>query len=327
MKLVILGAHSEAGRTLSEAIEACEWPIELVRATTTAHLESDLNLIDESTLRNADMVFLTFADDFTDQLVRVASKLSVPMIDLTGRYRADAQLLCPPFEESSLLSAGLYRVPLGFAYPIAAVLKALGESSPIFASVVTFEGAAASGLEGIEELSEQTRGVFTQQSTDPKVFYAPSAFNVLPSVGQVEDPFGPDSELAEDILSLLSASEPTLSVMRTQVPVFTAEGAALTIELTTPMELTTIENCLDGVPGLQFGGEPGRTTLEAVDTEGVQVTRLRSVGRHLTAWLSADRLQHGLAWPAVALAQELVSRGKKTAEPITLNGSARDRMS
>lgn len=302
MKLVILGAHTAVGKVLAETLKERALD-EVLAATTLDHLEGDLHLIDESTLSGAKLIFLASDDSFTRKIAQGADRMPVPLVDVTGDGHEGAKLVFPHRNES-LRSSTLYRVPTGFVYGVVSILQALGEFRPRSAQLVTMEGAAGAGQAGMDELSEQTRGIFAQQSKEPEVFYAPVAFSVLSSVGAEDDPFDADLRLAEEVRTGLNDRDFDLHVVRTRVPVFTAEGASLTIQCEdAPDSTEAVLTALDSVKGLRLTKSDGVTSLEAADRDDVLVGRVRARGTRVDLWLSADRLRHGAAWPAAVLAE------------------------
>ena len=310
MKLVILGAHTAVGRALAETLEDRALDTEVVKATTLDQLEGDLDLIDENTLNNAAIVFLASDDSFTRKVAQAASRVAAPVVDLTGGGHEGASLLFPFVGSGVQLQASkLFRVPVGFVYGVVAILRALEALGPVRARVVTLEGAAGAGQPGIDELSEQTRSVFSQKPKESEVFYAPTAFNILSSVGAEDDPFEPDLRFAEDVRGGLRDLEFDIDVVRTRVPVFSAEGASLEVECREPAEREQVVSALEAVRGLRYSKTLGLSTLEAADRDDLLVGRLRTRGRRIDLWLAADRLRHGAAWPAAVLAEMWLQTG------------------
>jgi aspartate-semialdehyde dehydrogenase len=308
-RLVILGGHSEVASALVDALDDRGVEAELVCATTTEHIGPGLELIDERTLVGAELIFLAFEGDVASALAAGAARLDAPLVDLVGLLPRSAPLVFPildPGVGARVAGAGPLRVPLGLVGPVVAALSALRAFEPSAARVVTFEGAARRDRAGMEELSAQTRAVFAGQSLAPEVFPGPVAFGVATSVGDEDDPFGPDDAFRADVRAGLGDERFDLRVVRTQVPVFTGEGASVEVELGDPPGLETVVDALSAARGLRAAGiAPG--TLEAVDRDDALFGRLRLEGGRLALWLSADRLRHGAAASAAQLAERLLS--------------------
>ncbi|MBX2812032.1 MAG: hypothetical protein KTR25_09480 [Myxococcales bacterium] len=306
MKFVIVGAHSAVGRALAEALEDQE--VKVVRATTVDHLDDGLDLLQETTLNGADLVFLAEVSSFTRQLAAGAARLSAPLINLSGVANHGGQLLWPTGGDiEQLRQPGLFRVPMGCVYGVVTLVRELQRWRPNRLRVVTFEGVAGAGQPGMDELSKLTRGLFSHQSLEPEVFYAPPAFNVLPSVEDGEDPFAADRQLEADIREGLRELDIEVGVTRTRVPVFTAEGAWIELCCEDAMALEDMRVAVDALKGLRLADSPGSTTLDAVDLDDGLVSRLRVERDRVDLWLSLDRLRHGGAWPAVVLAERFLA--------------------
>jgi aspartate-semialdehyde dehydrogenase len=121
--------------------------------------------------------------------------------------------------------------------------------------------ASALGRRGLVSLSEESIALFNQ-SEEPAPGPAGQgvAFDVIPdaeienrTAAELERLFG--SRLRADVVSV-------------QVPTFVGEGAALTIELSSPLEFADLAKRLEGVAGLRFvEGGLGTRGLAAVEDD------------------------------------------------------------
>lgn len=321
MKLVILGAHSAVGEAVAEAFAERDIDTPVVRATTSDHIEVGLDLVDADLLSDALAVFVCFDNKLVRGLVERLDPsgspgsqpglLSIPFVDLVGLARS-APLVFPRLDGPTPLGPGFVRVPLGMVGPVTAALRALEAFGPERASVVTFEGVAGAGRPGFEELSAQTRGIFSQNEVAPEVFYAPLAFGVLSSLGDREEPFGPDTEFAEDIRAGLRSTTLDITVARTRVPAFTGEGAWIQVVLRDPPERETVIDLLSEARGLRRASTEAPGTLESVDRDDALFGRVRVQATSVDLWLVGDRLRQGAALSAALLAEAEASRTGST---------------
>lgn len=312
MKTVILGAHTAVGRALANLLEERELEGEVVRATTAEHLDPSTVLVEGSTLGGAQVMFLAFEGELADGLVAGASRLSAPLVDLVGILPRSVPLVFPQLDPDlgrRLEGAGLLRVPLGLAGGIAATLRALSPFGPRVLRVVTFEGAGGMGEPGMEELSEQTRGIFSQREVEPRVFPAPVAFGVLGSVGGPTDLLGPDADLEADVSAALDRPL-EVRAFRTRAPIFTGEGAALDVSLEDVPSLEMLEDTLASARGLRASRAEIPGTLEVVDRDDVTFARVRRRSDGIDLWLAADRLRQGAALQGALVAEALGDRAR-----------------
>lgn len=303
-KLVIIGAHSAVGKALAEALEDRDLGAEIVKATTAADLGLGLDLIDETTLAGASVVFLAAEGNLAEGLANGADRLGMPVVDLTGNLLPDAPLVFPAFA-AEVPRSGSMRVPLGMVSGVVAVLKALAPFGPTSARVVSLESAAAAGEPGIDELSAQARGIFTMQDAPSEQFYAPIAFSVLSSVGEEEDPFGPDMDFVEDVAEAVPDVE--LSVTRLRVATFTAEGAVIEIELSEDPGEEMVTDTLAAAKSLRASSSTSPSVLEAAERDDLLFGRVRVRGTRVDLFLASDRLAQGGAVPAALLAERLLA--------------------
>ena len=304
-KFVILGAHAPVGQALADALDDRGLGASVVPATSLEFLRPPLELIEPSTLAGADLVFLAFDSDFSRTLAAGATRLEAPLVDLVGLLPRSTPLVFPVLDAGVGASlAGPTRVPLGLVGPSAAVLRAWAPFGLRAARVVTFEGVLGAGQEGIEALSEETRSVFGGSPAESGLYYGALAFEVATSLGDEDHPFDADDAFAADVRVGLKTPLPVLSVTRTRVPVFSGEGAALSVELDAPPENAgALIDALSATRGLRPAKTASPGTLAAVDRDDALYGRVRLQGDRADLWVSADRVRHGAALSAALVAE------------------------
>src|SRR5262245_53614323 len=109
-----------------------------MRATTSDHLEEGLVLVDEATVKRADLVLVAMEKP----LIELAKKHAKPILDLTESLRDEdgARWIFPGLDADLAFDpARPAIIPLGLGAPIVAVLRALATLSPSRATIVTQE--------------------------------------------------------------------------------------------------------------------------------------------------------------------------------------------
>jgi aspartate-semialdehyde dehydrogenase len=307
--VVVLGAHTAVGRAVVECLEERELDVVLRQATLTEHLGPGLDAIDEALLKQGDLFVLAFSGPIARGVAQGLAGMKKPVLDVRGDGEGGGLSLWPGLDPSagaSLDPAAPHRIPVGLASPVVAVLQALRAFQPRFVSVATYESAALFDQPGMDELSAQTRGVFTMNPPEPEVFPASVAFDIIPSAA----PRGGDPAAAARALEAAVAEGAaalglavTVAATRAVVPSFSADAAVVEVTLGEPPTLEVAREALEAGRTLRVGEDELMPSLDAVGRDDAQVGQLRLVGDRLRLWLTSDRLRRGSA-TQVALAVE-----------------------
>lgn len=320
--VALLGAHSAQGRALIEVLQERDLDEFVVAATTSEHIEPDLELIDAPLLSKTDIAVLCDDDSLVMTVGETLQARGVKVIDMAGTLsREKVPLVFPGLRVGAqrygaeVESPRTVRLPVGMVEPVVAVLHAIARFKPVRAEIVTLESAATRGRPGMEELSQQTRGIYTMIREDPSVFAHSLAFACVPSVARPEQSAEEaELEFETDVQAGMAdfANEVEVGVTRVLVPSFSAEAATLAIGLQdTPTRSDVTQALADG-RGLRVIPDDVGSTLNAVGRDDVLVTRIRTTPRGMYLFIAADRLRRGSATQAALLVERYVdnlSRG------------------
>ena len=307
--VVVLGAHTALGRVLTESLTERLSDVRVVAATTTEHIGPNLDLIDQKLLESSDVAVFAFSGGFASKLADGLKVMSKYVIDAAGACE-NAPLVFPRFSNKALptlLKEKIVRTPVSMVGPVTGVLRALEPFGLTAARIVTLESAAGLGQPGIDELSEQIRSMFGMVEPQSEQFYSTLAFNILPSVGEGEDPYSPDDDFLDDVSEGLS-NEPDIQVTRLRVPTVSVETAILHIDLEDAVEEEIIYQVFDKAPGIRRTKLPAPSVLDAVDRDDTLLFRLRVMGSKLQVSLATDRFRSGGATQAALLVESFISR-------------------
>ena len=197
--------------------------------------------------------------------------------------------------------------------PLAALHKAFHIERVV---VSTYQSVSGAGKEAMDELFNQTRGIFMNQmpSENQKKFTKQIAFNVIPHI----DVFLDDGSTKEEWKMTAETKkilDPKIKVHANcaRVPVFVGHAEYVNIETTDEISDTAATEILRETPGVivvdsrENGGYP--TPAEVAGEGEVYVSRIRSdatVDNGLSFWCVADNLRKGAALNAVQIAEVLV---------------------
>jgi aspartate-semialdehyde dehydrogenase len=169
----------------------------------------------------------------------------------------------------------------------------------------------------MDELFNQTRGVFVNETVAPEQFTKPIAFNCIPHI----DIFLEDGSTKEEwkmAVETRKILDPDIKVIATcvRVPVFIGHAEAVHVEFARPITVEQARAALRAAPGVvvldqrEDGGYA--TPAEVAGEDAVYVSRIRkdpTVENGLAFWCVADNLRKGAALNAVQIAEALIREG------------------
>ncbi len=280
LRIVVFGATGRVGEQVLSQLEETGWPIaELVGVVSADSTTAEFEFLGEAvstvtkwpTFRAGDLAFVCTPGQVTHEIVRSALQAGVACIDCTGVMSQHAEVPMP-VRDRELASDAVALAPL-LASPSATtlawtpLLEALESAVGIARVVATvLSSASVRGRHGLIALSEESIALFNQ-SEGPEVGPAgqPVAFDVIPG--------GIDEARVAVELARVFDSKLRVDLTSLQVPTFIGEGAALAIELSSPLDEAVFAKLLGGVQGLTLVEEGvGTRELAAVDPDAPEPT-------------------------------------------------------
>jgi aspartate-semialdehyde dehydrogenase len=197
-------------------------------------------------------------------------------------------------------------------------LKPLHDRAKIKRVVVsTYQSVSGAGKEGMDELWDQTKGVFVLGPSEPKKFPKQIAFNVIPFIGTfLEDGYtDEEAKMWKETHKMIDPAI-ALTVTCVRVPVMVGHSESVNIEFHEPLDEDEARDILREAPGLVVIDKRDPTGYitpkEAQGEFPVFVSRIRkdpTVENGLSMWVVADNLRKGAALNAVQIAELLHERG------------------
>ena len=198
------------------------------------------------------------------------------------------------------------------------VLKPLHDKWKIRRVVIaTYQSVSGAGKAAMDELWEQTKGIYMNDMPAPKNFPKQIAFNVIPHIDVfLDDGYTKEEwKLNAETKKIL---DPDIKVAATavRVPVFVGHGEAVNIEFQEQADDEEARAILREAPGVlvvdkrQDGGYV--TPIECVGDYATYVSRIRvdsTVDSGLDLWVVSDNLRKGAALNTVQIAEMLINRG------------------
>jgi aspartate-semialdehyde dehydrogenase len=236
------------------------------------------------------------------------------------RYDADVPLIVPEVNADAVAGftkKNIIANPNCSTAQLVVVLKPLHDLAKIKRVVVaTYQSVSGAGKEAMDELWDQTKGIFVTDPPEPKVFTKQIAFNVIPHIDVFLDDGSTKEEwkmVAETKKILDSKIKLTATCVR--VPVFVGHSEAVNIEFERPVTTEEARSVLREAPGVLVVDkrEPGGyvTPIECVGDYATYVSRIRedsTIDNGLSLWVVSDNLRKGAALNTVQIAELIINR-------------------
>jgi len=242
------------------------------------------------------------------------------VIDNTSQFRMDPDvpLVVPEVNPKAIAGytkRNIIANPNCSTIQMVVALKPLHDRAKIKRVVVaTYQSVSGAGKEGMDELFEQTRGVYMNQPVRPHNFTKQIAFNVIPHIDVFMDD-GATKEEWKMAVETQKILDPGIKVIATcvRVPVFIGHSEAIHVEFEKPLSAAEARAILKSTPGISVvdhrADEGYVTPVECAGEDAVYVSRLRddpTVEHGLAMWVVSDNLRKGAALNAVQIAEELI---------------------
>jgi aspartate-semialdehyde dehydrogenase len=331
-KVAVIGATGNVGREMLNILAEREFPADEVFALASRRSMGVEVSFGEARLKCQDLENFDFRGvDFA--LISAGSSVSKewsPRIGAQGcvvidnsscwRYDPDVPLVVPEVNADAVegfAKKNIVANPNCSTAQLVVVLKPLHDAARIKRVVVsTYQSVSGAGKEAMDELWDQTRGIFVTEPTEPKTFTKQIAFNVIPHIDVFLDDGSTKEEwkMAAETKKIL---DPKIKLTATcvRVPVFVGHSEAVNVEFETPLTTEEARNILREAPGVLVVDkrEPGGyvTPIECVGDYATYVSRIRedqTLDNGLSFWIVSDNLRKGAALNTVQIAETIVNR-------------------
>ena len=151
--------------------------------------------------------------------------------------------------------------------------------------VATYQSVSGAGREAMDELFDQTKGIYETRPPEPKLFPKQIAFNVIPQI----DVFMEDGSTKEEWKMAVETKkilDPAIEVAATcvRVPVFVGHALAVNVEFEHEIDLEAAREALHEFEGVLLVDDPAN---------GEYVTPIECVGEYRRARLAPAPRPHG----------------------------------
>lgn len=333
VKVAVVGATGNVGREMLQTLAERNFPVDEVYALASSKsVGKEVSFGEEKVLKvqnladfdfhGVDIALMSAGGGVSEKFAPKIAKAGCVVIDNSSQWRMDPDvpLVVPEVNPEAIAGYKKKNIianpncsTIQMVVPLAALHKAFHIERVV---VSTYQSVSGAGKEAMDELFNQTRGIFMNQmpSENQKKFTKQIAFNVIPHI----DVFLDDGSTKEEWKMTAETKkilDPKIKVHANcaRVPVFVGHAEYINIETTDEISDTAATEILRETPGVvvvdsrENGGYP--TPAEVAGEGEVYVSRIRSdatVDNGLSFWCVADNLRKGAALNAVQIAEVLV---------------------
>ena len=332
-KIAVVGATGNVGREMLNILAERQFPVdEIVALASRRSLGTEISFGD-TTLKTQDleqfdfsgwdMALFAIGSDATKIYAPKAAAAGCVVIDNSSLYRYDplVPLIVPEVNPDEVLEYSKKNIianPNCSTAQMVVALKPLHDRAKIKRVVVsTYQSVSGSGKDAIDELWNQTKGMYVPgQEVEPSVYPKQIAFNVIPHI----DVFLDDGSTKEEwkmVAETKKIIDKSIKVTATcvRVPVFVGHSESINIEFEEFLDEDEARDILREAPGIMVVDkrEDGGyiTPIESVGEFTTYISRIRqdsTIDNGLNLWCVSDNLRKGAALNAVQIAELLGQR-------------------
>ena len=332
IKIAVVGATGNVGREILNILDERMFPCdEVVALASRKSMGRELSYGDKTLkvknletydFSDIDIALFSAGSKISEKWGPIAASAGAIVIDNSSfwRYHDDVPLIVPevnPDDIKYCKKRGIIANPNCSTSQLVVVLKPLHDFAKIKRVVVsTYQSVSGAGNAAMEELFNQTKGIFVNQVAEPENFTRQIAFNVIPHI----DIFHDDGFTKEE-WKMLSETKKIidknikLTATCVRVPVFVGHSEAVNIEFEKSISPEKARAILRDSPGVMLVDDPEDekyvTPIECVGDYATFVSRVRediTVENGLAMWVVSDNLRKGAALNAVQIAELLLNK-------------------
>jgi aspartate-semialdehyde dehydrogenase len=328
--VAVVGATGAAGQTTLRILEERKFPVRELRCfasersvgktVTFAGDAVPIRRVEAIAFKGVDIAICSAGSSQSKEYAPMIAKAGAIVVDKSNAWRMhpDVPLVVPEINpHAAHRHQGIIASPNCTTIVTVMPLKPLHDAARLRRVVATsYQAVSGAGVNGIEELREQTLAWARGETLAPKHFAHPIAFNLIPAIDTFSDDgyTGEELKLVNETRKILELPELLIAPTTVRVPVFTCHSVAVNAETEEKITAGRARELFARFPGLRVWDEPAEQRYPMpVTVEGQDdcfVGRVRddlSHPRALNFWVVGDQLRKGAATNAVQIA-ELVLR-------------------
>lgn len=334
-KVAVVGATGNVGRELLSIMAERHFPVsEVVPLASHRSVGREISYGDDEVIavqdlatfdfKGTDIVLSSPGASVSAEFSPKAAAAGAVVIDNTSFWRMDPDvpLVVPEVNPGSIVGyskKGIIANPNCSTIQMVVAMKPLHDLAKITRCIVsTYQSVSGSGKDAMDELFNQTKGIYVNQPTEQhrQKFTKQIAFNCIPHI----DSFMDDGSTKEEwklVVETKKILDPSIKVHATcvRVPVFVGHGESITLEFANAIDEKQARLALQKAPGITVVDEREDggyvTPKECAGEDDVYVSRIRSdptVDNGLSMWVVSDNLRKGAALNTVQIAETFIGQ-------------------
>ncbi|HBP60887.1 MAG TPA: aspartate-semialdehyde dehydrogenase [Alphaproteobacteria bacterium] len=337
-RVAVAGATGAVGREMLQTLAERNFPADKVMALASSRSagrevsygEDDvltIGSLDKFDFADADIALFSAGGDTAKEVAPKAGAAGCIVIDNSSAFRMDddVPLIVPEVNADTVERAlpanggrNIIANPNCSTAQLVVALKPLHDKFGVRRVVVsTYQATSGAGKAAMDELFNQTRGIYVNDPVQPELFTKQIAFNAIPHIDKfLDDGFTKEEwKMTAETKKIL---DPAIELVAhcVRIPVFIGHSEAVFIETEKPMTEKAVRNLLresDGITVIDHRADEGYVTPhEAAGEDAVFISRIRkdpTIENGMVFWCVSDNLRKGAALNSVQIAELVAERG------------------
>ena len=334
--IAVVGATGAVGREMLQTLSERNFPLNNIYALASkSSIGREVSFGDDKILKvlsledfdfeKVDIALFSAGSDIAKKYGPIVGKTGCIVIDNSSCFRMDDEvpLIVPevnPDAINSFKKRNIIANPNCSTIQLVVALKPIHDHFKVSRVVVsTYQAVSGAGKPAMDELFNQTKGVFVHDQATPEQFTKKIAFNVIPHIDAfMDDGFTKEEWKMRVETKKILDNNINLVAHCVRVPVFIGHSEAVFLECEKDISVTKVRNLLrdaDGITVIDHRADEGYVTpVEVAGEDDIYISRIRkdpSVKNGLVFWCVGDNLRKGAALNTVQIAELLVSKKLK----------------
>ena len=337
-RVAVVGATGAVGREMLQTLAERNFPADKVTALASSRSAGrevsygedevlTIGSLDKFDFADADIALFSAGGDTAKDVAPKAGAAGCIVIDNSSAFRMDddVPLIVPEVNADTVDQAlpanggrNIIANPNCSTAQLVVALKPLHDRFGVRRVVVsTYQATSGAGKAAMDELFNQTRGIYVNDPVQPELFTKQIAFNAIPHIDKfLDDGFTKEEwKMSAETKKIL---DPAIELVAhcVRIPVFIGHSEAVFIETEKPMTEKAVRDLLresDGVTVIDHRADEGYVTPhEAAGEDAVFISRIRkdpTIENGMVFWCVSDNLRKGAALNSVQVAELVAERG------------------
>ncbi|MEI7840179.1 MAG: aspartate-semialdehyde dehydrogenase [Methylococcaceae bacterium] len=330
--VAVVGATGAVGETMLEILAERNFPVGEVYALASANSVGKRVEFNGGTLVVQDLAKFDFSKvqiglfspgaSVSEIYAPIAAAAGCVVIDNTSQFRYvdDIPLVVPEVNPEAIAdykNHGIIANPNCSTIQMLVALKPIHDAVGITRiNVATYQAVSGTGKEAIEELGQQTAGIFNSKKVEPSVYPHQIAFNVLPQIDVfMENGYTKEEmKMVWETQKIMGDKNILVNATAVRVPVFYGHSEAVHIETRDKITADEVRKLLENAPGItvvdeRVNGGYATAVTHSTGQDATFVSRIRediSHPRGIDLWVVSDNIRKGAALNSIQIAEVLI---------------------